>query len=402
MKASQKKIISVILIGVLLTAMAVIINRNDGVYDSTETEAVYETKLNVSEAQAYQEAPTDLLFWYEDDSYQDFFEEAAIRYYEKTGTKVAVECQDSIDYIGDIYDKTMQDAEFPDVYLIQGDNLASACLYGLVAVNEKGVSEETASHAAEASHYNGTLYGYPLSYNTCVFVYQNGFFETAPESLQSIITYSNENDPSEDVLYLLEWDVNDPFYDFPFVGNSVTFTNETAAEVQVNYDENLYQQDLEYFEEILESFSVNASTVSESSIVSNFLAGRTLCAIIDTDSLAELDGYEYALMQIPDLNENLKSVTCASTDMLVVNDFSAKADAAADFAEFATVTMAEELHSMTGHYSVIPSTAWNKGGNQTWTESVAFEAYESAVLMPDARDAKDFWVNLEETILKYF
>jgi arabinogalactan oligomer/maltooligosaccharide transport system substrate-binding protein len=402
MKTSQKKIISVILICVLLIATAVGISRKNGVYEQAAAEAVEGTELNVSSAEAYQAAATDLLFWYEDSSYQDFFEKAALLYYEKTGIKVAVECQESIDYIGDIYDKTMQNEGFPDVYLIQGDNLASAYLYGLVAVNEKGVSENAASHAAEASCYNGSLYGYPLSYNTCVFVYQNGFFETAPESLQSIITYSNENDPPEDVLYLLEWDVNDPFYDFPFVGNSVTFVNETAADVQVSYDEALYQQDLEYFEEILESFSVDAEKVSENSIINNFLAGRTLCAIIDTNLLAKLDGYEYSLMQIPDLNEELESITCASTDMLVVNDFSESADAAADFADFVTVTMAEELYPLTGHYSVIPSSVWTDSEAMSWAESVAFDTYESAVLMPDARDAKDFWVNLEETISKYF
>ena len=37
------------------------------------------------------------------------------------------------------------------------------------------------------------------------------------------------------------------------------------------------------------------------------------------------------------------------------------------------------------------------GGEQT-----ALDAYDAAVLMPDSKDAKNFWVTLEETILKYF
>ena len=35
-------------------------------------------------------------------------------------------------------------------------------------------------------------------------------------------------------------------------------------------------------------------------------------------------------------------------------------------------------------------------------EQTALDAYEGAVLMPDSKDAKNFWVTLEETILKYF
>lgn len=51
---------------------------------------------------------------------QTFFSEAAVRYYAKTGKKVAVQYQDTIDYLGTIYDKTMQDDAFPDVYLLPG------------------------------------------------------------------------------------------------------------------------------------------------------------------------------------------------------------------------------------------------------------------------------------------
>jgi arabinogalactan oligomer/maltooligosaccharide transport system substrate-binding protein len=252
----------------------------------------------------------------------------------------------------------------------------------------------------EASKYAGVTRAYPLSFNTCVFVYQNGFFESAPQTIDSIITYSKENDPPEDVEYLLEWDVNDPFYDFPFVGNSVTFVSDSEADVSVDYDEELYAKDLEYFEEILESFSIDADTVSESSIASSFRTGHTLCAIVDTDMLNGFDGIDYSLIQIPDLNDELESVTTASTDLIVVNDFSKDTDAAADFARFLTVDMAGDLMGMTGHYSVISSDAL--GGEVTETETVVRDAYENAVLMPDARDAKDFWVDLKETILKYF
>lgn len=401
MKALQKRLISVLIICVMLIIGAVTVNEHtqngkvESVFvDEEQTEIfAYEGK----EKEAYEKAKTDLIFWYEDETYTPYFEAAAVSYYARRGVKVALQCQDTVDYIGDIYDKTMQDEAFPDVYLISGDNLEEAYLYGLVSVNEKGADAKNIdANAVKASTYGEKLLGYPLSFNTCVFVFQPDYFGDAPKSLQSIIDYSNENEPAENVQYLLEWDVNDAFYDFPFISNSVTFDVTDAGDMKVVYNEELYQQDLEYFEQMLVSFSVDAKTVTEKSIIENFRSGRTLSAIIDTDSLQQLEGYSYAMMPVPNLNETLPATSCAVTDMLVVNDFSTQGDAASDFAEYVTLTMADKLHDMTGHYSVIPSETPDMLENQ------AHAAYETSVLLPDARDAKDFWVQLRETILKYF
>lgn len=398
MRASQKKIVSVILICAFLICMAIVqgtvkpVKKEEPAPEGREMSAE-----GTKETAEYANAKTDLVFWYEDDTYTEFFETAAQRYFSKTGVKVSVECQNTIDYIGSIYDKTMQDDGFPDVYLLPGDNLEEAYLYGLVSVNKN--AEKYAgilSNALEAASYGEKVLGYPLSYNACLFVYQNGYFEEAPTSLQMIIDYSDQNEPAENVEYLLEWDVNDAFYDFPFISNSVSFDKTQAEVMKVNYNEEMYAKDMAFFEEILESFSVDASKVSESGIIENFLAGRTLCAILDTNSLQKLEGYAYSMQPIPNLNEELPAATCAVTDMLAVNDFSEQGEQAAAFAKFVTVDMASELHALTGHYSVLPSE------NPDKAETMAAQIYESAVLMPDSQDAKDFWVNLEETISKYF
>ena len=346
---------------------------------------------------AYDLADTDLTVWYEDPSYEDFFEYAARQYFEQTGVKAAFKCQDTLDYIGMIYDNTMQGEDYPDVYLLNGDELEEAYLYGLAMENEDGGSYEGSSpKSVKASTYEDKMIGYPLSYDANVFVYQNGYFENQPESLQAIIDYSNENEPGENVEYLLEWDVNDAFYDFPFVGNSVTFEKTAPETMNVAYDEDLYQKDLEYFETILGSFSLDINSVSMDSILEHFKAGKTLCAFVNTDSLQKLDDISYSVMEIPALNEELPSIGCASTDMFVVNDFSKNTDQAADFADFVTVRLADRLHDMSGHYSVFLSQTADD------VEKTAYQAYEDAVLLPDSQDAKDFWVGLKEKIAEYF
>ena len=334
---------------------------------------------------AYDSADTDLIVWYEDASYTDFFEYAARQYFAKTGIKAVFQCQETLDYIGTIYDSTMQGEDYPDVYLLNGDGLEEAYLYG-----------NASKKSVEACTYEDKLLGYPLSYDANVFVYQNGYFENQPESLQAIIDYSDENEPGENVEYLLEWDVNDAFYDFPFIGNSVTFDKTAPETMNVTYDEDLYQKDLEYFETILGSFSLDINSVSMDSILEHFKAGKTLCAFVNTDSLQKLNDMSYSVMEIPALNEELPSVACASTDMFVVNDFSKKSDQAADLADFVTAQLADSLHDMSGHYSVFLSQ------NADDAEKIAYQAYEDAVLLPDSQDAKDFWVGLKEKIAEYF
>lgn len=401
MSSLQKKLISVLLICALLAAGAAAAGNADVWEQASKgpdqtVPASAETQKDNNKNQGYERAKTDLLFWYEDASYTSFFTRAAERYFEETGIKVSAMRRETLDYMGEIYDKTMQDDAFPDVCLISGENLEEAYLYGLVSVHDSAAYEAAAKNAVKAATYQEQMLGYPLSYNTALFVYNTEYFEKAPESLQAIIDYSIENEPEEHVEYLLEWDVNDAFYDFPFISNSVRFEKTESETMKTVFDEELYQKDLEFFENILISFSVDADTVTEQGIIENFKAGRTLCAILDSDSLKELAAGSCSLTKIPDLNEELKAASCATTDMLIVNAFSGKQEQAADFAEYVTVAMAQELHGESGHYPVFLS----EGADAM--EQTAYSAYEDAVLVPNSQDAKDFWVGLEETISKYF
>ena len=361
------------------------------------------TETNESETEAVDTGfaagkQPQLIFWYGDESYRSFFERAAKEYYEDTGKVVAVKYRDSFDYLDDVYQATMREEEQPDVYLLGSDLLEEAYLYGIAAENpaQDIYRDCVADKAIEAASYRDKMYGYPLSYNTCVFAYQNGYFENAPESIQAIIDYANENNPPENVQYLLEWDVNDPFYDFPFVSNSVTFEKNEVEKMQVKYDEELYNQDLAYFSQILETFSLDTERVSEESVLEDFKEKTTLCAILDSDAVAELDQTDCSITGLLPLNETLGACSAAQTELILVNDFSEKKEEASEFAEYLTLTMSEELHALGGHYSVKLSE------NADELEKMIYQSYENSVLVPDSQDAKEFWVTLKETISKYF
>ena len=75
---------------------------------------------------------------------------------EKTGIKVNVQRQETLDYIGTVYDATMGGEAFPDVYLIAGDNLEEVYRYGLAAENKKGLDGvDMAKNAVAAATYQG-------------------------------------------------------------------------------------------------------------------------------------------------------------------------------------------------------------------------------------------------------
>ncbi len=393
----RKKIQSALAVSILLIAGAQMAARQP-VYES-ETEKTQEvTEESAGAAKTYEEAESDLLFWYADASYDSFFRRAAEDYYAQTGRKVSVEYKTTTDYIGEIYDETIQDGTFPDVYLLSGENLEEAYLYGLVSVNQypKEYEEKAAGTALLAASYEERLLGYPLSYNVCVFVYREDYFDKEPESIQQIIAYSKENEPPENVKYLMEWEVSDPFYDFPFVANSVSFDKEERESMKVSYDETLYQEDLAFFEEMLGAFSLDYEQVTGESVIVDFKEGETLCAIVGSDYLSGLSGETFGVMEVPALKENLPSKTCENTRLVVVNDFSQKGDMAAEFARFLTIEEANLLREESGHYSVILKEDADE------VEKTAYAAYETAVLAPDSMDAKDFWMTLKENIRKYF
>ena len=102
-------------------------------------------KQTGAETDPYDAAETDLTVWYEDASYMDFFEYAARQYFAKTGVKAVFKCQDTLDYIGMIYDDTIKGEDYPDVYLLNGDGLEEAYLYEHVAINETQKTYEGAS-----------------------------------------------------------------------------------------------------------------------------------------------------------------------------------------------------------------------------------------------------------------
>jgi len=241
----MKRYLSTALLGVFLVVIAAAV-ANREVYNPVLMQPEAQVHVQTIE-ETYQEAlkgGADLCFWYDDSSYDTYFTTLAAEYYKETGILVELIYKEVMDYVGDIHDSTMQEEAFPDVFLLSGEELEKAHLYGIAGENELAevYMGNVAENAVTASVCHGKMFGYPLSYNVCLLTYNNQYFATAPESLQAIIDYSDENEPAENVQYLLEWDAYDPFFGFLFVSDSIVLSDEAIGVLEASYDEALLEE----------------------------------------------------------------------------------------------------------------------------------------------------------------
>lgn len=219
--------------------------------------------------------PTETLhIWYHDESMTEYLTSAAIAYKDKTGIRVVPVISTGAQYLETINQVSLFDQdrpekaadpdEIPDLYLVRNDSLEKAYLGGLAieakdakAILNTGKFPQT---ALDAVTYQGKIIGYPLSYETSVFLYNRTYLEemaknqllaesgqesaeaegtteaedntevnteepsafteeeiTArvnemiPETIDDILIFADQFDAPEAVEAVLKWDVSDIF-----------------------------------------------------------------------------------------------------------------------------------------------------------------------------------------------
>ncbi|MBQ6441292.1 MAG: extracellular solute-binding protein [Lachnospiraceae bacterium] len=348
-------------------------------------------------ADAYEKAEKTLTLWCADPEMEAFFQQCALDYFAQTGNAVRVEMKDGMNYAEQIYEESIaEDGALPDLYLAAGDELEELVLLGLAA--EKTVDEDNpdlAETAKKAAMLRDLSYGYPLCFNTPVFVYLTEAFEEPPTSIRGMLDFIAENDLPIEVGNIVEWDADDEYFDFAFVGDCFAFSDGEKGTLDVTRDDALFDQKLAYLKELTESITIDAETVSEGAVVSHLNHSATASAIIDSDDLSRIS-VPYGVCPLIPLDEKLSMRGAAVTEMLCVNGFSERKDAAAAFARFAADGEQGLIHQLSPHFSVAASQNTDGDG------AIAFAAYENAEPMPHSMDSDGFWKSLRNEILKLF
>jgi len=117
--------------------------------------------------------------------------------------------------------------------------------------------------------------------------------------------------------------------------------------------------------------------------------------IIKTLEAAKEEGtftFEYGLVPIPDLNEELKTRNLSVTNTIVVNGFS---DQKEDANKFASYLAGEEISSLYEKTNKLP--AATAEANKDERTAVFYQEYEKSIPVPKMMVTSNLWVQMEVT-----
>ena len=278
-----KKLVSVLMAGVLTLSVM----------------ACSGTDKNKTARELDIETPVTVNVWYDNKDYDSYLENVAKEFKEAnnlvTVNPVYVE---SSDFVDTIYNETVRNDNVPDVYLMSSENCNKAYLLGLMLENDsyKDVYNDKVYGQAAliASSYNEKLYGYPVTFNMPVMVY-NSKLAGAVDTFDEIKEYNDNYEVTEDnksVQRIFNFDASSMFLNY-------TFT------------------------------------------------------IGDADSLSTIDasGVEYGIIPVPKLADDLESKAMSVTTMAIVNPYTSNIAVSKAVARAISYDYAEDLESLSGHMS---------------------------------------------------
>ncbi len=258
---------------------------------------------------------------------------------------------------------------------------------------------------------------------------ENKMAELIPNSMDEILEMADEYDLEEGMEGYLLWDVSDIFYNYFFLGDYIVVGGEAGDDIsQVNIYNDQTIDCLNVYQRLNQFFSIDAQSSNYSQVVQDFIDGKYLFTIATTDIIETLETakaedrfpYEYGVTLIPavsdgtyfveefvededgnaieaddadstvrtiaELNARGLSVTYA----IAVNGFSAKQNAANDFATFLSTKYLDTLYSRTGKMACSYLQNYELEAMQGFIDE-----YEKSISMPKVTQLANFWLQLE-------
>lgn len=331
-----KKIYAVLLV-IAMTALTVLAGKGEN--GETETAGLFQKKENI-------------VIWYTDEAISDYLARAALMYYEENNVRVTPVLVSGLQYLENINDAQMKGEGAPDLYIISNDTLEKAYLSGLAAeISDPAgiVNNTTYSEAAlHAVTYKDKLLGYPLYFETSVFLYNETYLrdmavktieaernaaegeaamemvETAesaeelealaadaaesieaeiteeqikekenallPTTMDGILTFADAYDAPETVEAVFKWDVSDIFYNYFIVGDSISVGGENGDNpVEIDIYNQKAVDCMTLYQQLNQFFSIDTKAVTYESVLQEFMDGKIVFTVATTDAIAKLE-----------------------------------------------------------------------------------------------------------------
>ncbi len=399
-----------------------------------------------------------VVVWYADEAMTDYISAMAVAFHEKYGVRVLPQLHSGLDYLEAVYDASVAQESAPDVFIISNEALEKAYLAGLASeiTDPDGIvnSNNFPNAALNAVTYHDKMVGYPYYFETSVLLYNKSYIyemaknqlmaentdedaegggevtvseseesgnenvqtevteeiidarivELIPQTFDELLSFANEYDAPPAVEAVFKWDVADIFYNYFFAGNYLNVGGECGDTPQ---EVDIYNLDaikaMQIYQDLNQFFSFEADDVRYASVIQEFMEGKLVFTTATSDIMRTLDaakeegifGFEYGLVEIPDLNEELATRNLSVTNTVVVNGFTDKKDDANAFASFLVGEESISLYEKTGK---IP--ALEKAAMQDRMTAVFYQEYEGSVSVPKMMETSNLWVQLEVTFAK--
>ncbi len=347
--------------------------------------------------------------WYNDESYSPYIQYVAEKLHEANALlTINPVLTDEQGYMDNVY-KSAIDTEntenAPDVYLINSDDLQKAYLMGITAENDIYASKYTTSLYGEAAvnacTYNGKLYGYPISFNTSIMVYNKKYVEQ-PDTFTQITDYSNSykvDDNNKDVQFITTWNTSDTFLNYAFAAPYLNVGGTSADDkniLEVN-DAKLKETMTEFYN-LKGAYAIDSIT-DENYCIDKFKNGNIIYTIIQSERLSELDNsdVDYGVCKIPDINNNLQSSSLSQTTMAVVDPYTTSQEAAKAVAQALSYDYAADMYNYCNKPSARNDT---KFSNHEESYKNLYSVYANSVVKAKFIGADEIYLRYELMIKK--
>lgn len=225
--------------------------------------------------------------------------------------------------------------------------------------------------------------------------------ELIPHTFDGLLSFANIYDAPAAVEGVFKWDVADIFFNYFFAGNYINVggpCGDTPEEFDI-YNPEIIEA-LQIYQSLNQFFSFESDDVKYASVIDEFMAGKMVFTTATSDIIKKLDAakedgtftFEYGLVEIPDLTEEMPTRNVSVTNTIVVNGFSDKKEDANKFASYLIGKESDSLYEKAGK---IP--AMTKAACKDERTAVFHREYEDSVPLPKMMVTSNLWVQMEVT-----
>ena len=398
----------------------------------------------------------NLTIWYTDERLSAYISKAAVEFGEREDVTVIPVLKPADSFIEGCYAASVEGESYPDVIITGSETLEKAYYSGMaceITDEDMQIGPLNFSDAAvNAVTYKGMKLGYPLSFDTCVLVYNRTYLEQwasqmaiadltgnvidmeggssetedtgetgltvddidpaelealtseyiqkmVPYTLEDLLTIANSYSVPDGVEGILSWDMSSIMYNYWLVGGAFTVGGECGDDRHdISINNSTAAECLKKYQNLHDYFSIESDEVTYDSVIQQFIDGKTVFTIGGYDLVSTLkeasdDGsfaYEYGFSEMPNVTSDIRSRSLAITSVVCINSYSAKKDLAERFALCLTREETDVFSDLTGMACCARTFGWDGGANQIY----ALE-YADSVSLPKMMETENYWMQIE-------